>query len=125
MNDRIRLLRNELGLSIRKFAEDLNLTAGTISLIENNKRNVTDRTISDICRLYHVSEEWLRTGKGEMFQERTREVEIAEITAQMFKAADDDIRYQLIKIVSQMSETQLEAFKNVAEMLVKAINKED
>lgn len=117
MNTRVKLLRTELGLSTRKFAEELNLTAGTISLIENGKRNLTDRSISDICRIYHVNELWLRTGEGSMFQERTREVEIAEMTAAMYKADENDFRYQLMKLIAQLTPDQVHTLREIVEQL--------
>ena len=36
--------------------------------IENGKKKPGNRLISDICREFHINEEWLRTGKGEMHQ---------------------------------------------------------
>ncbi len=37
-----------------------------ISRYEKGTRNVTDRTISDICREFNINEEWLRYGTGEI-----------------------------------------------------------
>lgn len=122
MNNRVKELRTELGLSIRKFADDINLTAGTISLIENGKRNLTDRSISDICRIYHVNELWLRTGEGSMFQERTREIEIAEMTAAMYKADENDFQYQLMKLIAQLTPEQVHMLREIVEQLHDGIN---
>ena len=125
MNNRVKELRTELGLSIRKFADDINLTAGTISLIENGKRNLTDRSISDICRIYHVNELWLRTGEGPMFQERTREIEIAEMTAAMYKADENDFKYQLMKLIAQLTPEQVHMLREIVEQLHDGINSEE
>ena len=62
MNGRIRELRKMLGISQSEFADTLNLKQNSISLIEIGKRNPSDRTISDICQKFNVSEEWLRNG---------------------------------------------------------------
>lgn len=67
MNNRIKKVRTDAGLSTRAFGDILNVSNTTISLLENGKRNVTDRTIADICREFYINEEWLRTGKGEMY----------------------------------------------------------
>lgn len=37
--------------------------------MENGQRGITDRTIILICQTFNVNEEWLRTGKGDMFAE--------------------------------------------------------
>ena len=68
MNARIKEVREAKGLSQADFAEMLNLKRNSISLIELGKRNPSDRTILDICNTFSVSEEWLRTGTGEMFE---------------------------------------------------------
>lgn len=67
MNERIRKLRKELGLSGEKFGEKLGVTRVAISNIENGNRNVTDQMFKSICREFNVNPDWLRTGEGEMF----------------------------------------------------------
>lgn len=56
-----------LGISQSEFADTLNLKQNSISLIEIGKRNPSDRTISDICQKFNVSEAWIRNGTGEVF----------------------------------------------------------
>lgn len=58
MNERLALLREILGLTTRKFGEKLNITGGAVTNMEKGTRNITDRTISDICREFNVNEEW-------------------------------------------------------------------
>ena len=41
------------------------MSQAAIGGYENEIRNVTDQSVIAICREYGVSEEWLRTGKGE------------------------------------------------------------
>lgn len=67
MNERIKSLRKSLNMTQEQFSKKLNLTRNYIALMETGDRIPSDRTISDICREYNVSEEWLRTGKGDMF----------------------------------------------------------
>ena len=37
--------------------------------IENGVNGTTDQTIRSICREFGVSEQWLRTGEGDMFEQ--------------------------------------------------------
>lgn len=67
MNTRIRKIRKTLDLTQQVFAEKIGLKQNSIALIESGKRNTSDQTIFAICREFNVNEEWLRTGKGEMF----------------------------------------------------------
>jgi len=65
--DRIRLVRKEIGLNQVDFAERIGLTQTSMSMIEIGKNPLTEKNIKLICATFAVNEEWLRTGKGEMF----------------------------------------------------------
>lgn len=67
MKDRIREIRKKMGLNMEQFANRLGVTTSTVSMIESGKRNPSSPTIKAICREFHVNEEWLTNGKGEMF----------------------------------------------------------
>lgn len=72
MNTRIKKLRKALELTQQSFADRLGLKQNSIALIESG-RKTSDQTIRSICREFHVNEEWLRTGAGEMFQPAPRD----------------------------------------------------
>jgi transcriptional regulator with XRE-family HTH domain len=67
MNERLRTLRLELGIKQGEFAKRINLKQGTVSDIENGKRNLTERNIKIICFEFGVNEDWLKYGAGKMF----------------------------------------------------------
>lgn len=126
MNTRIKNLRTELGLSQEDFAKQLNISRNFIWMIEKGEREPSDRTVLDICRIFHVNEGWLRTGNGEMFQNKSRETEIAEMTAAMFKADESDKRYQLMRLLNSISDDELETFFAAAKRWVDSVEiKED
>ena len=60
MNKRIRILRKNMGLTLDEFGNRIGLKKSTLSLIENEKTNVTEQTIKSICREFNVNENWLR-----------------------------------------------------------------
>ena len=65
--DRIRLVRKTIGLKQGEFAIRIGLTQTSMSMIELGKNSLTDKNIKLICSTFGVDENWLRTGKGEMF----------------------------------------------------------
>lgn len=115
MNMRIKEVREAKGLSQADFAEMLNLKRNSISLIEVGKRNPSDRTIVDICNTFNVSEEWLRTGEGEMF------VETPSSTMDQLKKEfnlDDfsyNLVYQYLKLDADQRQAVRDFFYNVVE----------
>ncbi len=70
INERVRYLRQDiLNLSQREFATAIGIKQSGLSGMERAVSGVTDRTVSIICSVYSVREEWLRDGTGEIFQE--------------------------------------------------------
>ena len=64
MNDRIKLLRQNLDLKQEDFGKKINLTKFAISNYENGRTGIPERVINDICREFSVNENRLRTGAG-------------------------------------------------------------
>ena len=67
MNDRIKKVRLELGLSQVKFCKEIFLSPGHYAGIELNNREVNKRIIKLISVIYNVREEYLKTGKEPIF----------------------------------------------------------
>lgn len=67
VNERIRELRKALKLTQLEFAIKIGLSRNFIVQIEAGAKNLSNRTILDICRILNVNEEWLRNGNGVMF----------------------------------------------------------
>lgn len=68
IHERIREIRQALGLSQAKFAKDISISSGYVAGLELGHRKVNDRLIKLICAQYNVNEAWLRDGTGEMFR---------------------------------------------------------
>ena len=67
INQRVVKVRKKLGCTQERFAEPLKISASFQGGIEINHRKVNERLIKMICYTYGVSETWLKTGQGEMF----------------------------------------------------------
>lgn len=118
MKERIKEIRKHFKKTQAEFGADLNVSKSTIEALEYGKRETTDRVIADICRVYGVNETWLRTGDGEMFAPTTREQEIAQITASIFKDKDNEFRLKLIKVIAQLNEDELKMLEEIANKIV-------
>lgn len=67
MNERLRKLRKTLNMSQTTFGKRVGLKQSTITGYETGNRIPLDSVILLICKEFNVNEEWLRSGKGDMF----------------------------------------------------------
>lgn len=74
MKERIKEVRESLGLTMKEFGSRIGLTASAISLIESGRNGARDQTVYAICREFGVNEVWLRTGAGAMFSQDRKTV---------------------------------------------------
>ncbi len=70
MKDRIKLLRATVRMTQEEFANRLGIKRGAIANYEIGRNAPVDSVIALICREFSVNETWLRTGEGEMFEQR-------------------------------------------------------
>lgn len=115
MNERISAVRKAVGLTQEKFAEKIGLTRNFVWMIEKGDRVPSDRTVSDICREFNVSETWIREGTGEMFVQRSRNEELAAFFGDVLAA--DDFRARLLSVMSRLSTEEWELLARMAEKL--------
>ena len=108
MHNRLKELRNYLKLSQMKFAASLGLGQSTLGMMEVGKREIGERHIKTICAIYKVNEEWLRTGKGEMFN-KTSNNEIDNLAA---KYNLDDFQKNLIQEYLNLTTQQKNSVKS-------------
>lgn len=81
MNTRIKELRTALHLTLEGFGDRIGVTRAAVSKWENGDRGIADSMVVSICREFGVSEQWLRTGEGEMF-EQTRETVLDRLASE-------------------------------------------
>lgn len=79
IGSRIKQVRKECKKTQQVFADALGLKRNTIANYEIGQIQPSDRTIADICRLFNVSEVWLREGEGEMFIQLDEDEQLIEV----------------------------------------------
>lgn len=111
MNTRISNIRKSLGLTQEKFADRIGLTRNFVWMIEKGDRVPSDRTISDICREFNVSETWLRTGEGEMFNQLDDDADFLNVCEQI--NVHDDLIKRVIKAYWGLEENEKAAIRKL------------
>ena len=120
MNNRIKELRKSLGLNQTEFGEGINLSKSQIACYENGSRNVTDRSISDICEKYNVNEEWLRHGIGEMFKPEPEIDELAYLMGMFISNNDESsTRAKIIKAMLNLDDDGWKFIEGLVERIAK------
>jgi phage repressor protein C with HTH and peptisase S24 domain len=65
--DRLKILRNYLGLNQTDFAESLGLKQGSYSDLERGRNKALSESVMKLIQInYNVNTEWLATGEGSM-----------------------------------------------------------
>ncbi|MCL2577693.1 MAG: helix-turn-helix domain-containing protein [Defluviitaleaceae bacterium] len=67
--ERIRQVRNALGLSQARFSKRMAISSSYLADIELNNKSVSERIIRLLSAEFNVNSGWLRTGEGVMFNE--------------------------------------------------------
>lgn len=118
MNERIREIRKDAGLTLEKFGEKIGISASACSLLESGKTNPSNQTISAICRVFRVNEEWLRNGTGEKYRKKPRSEELSEIFA--YLEVDETVKARFIRTLADFPE---EYFAQALEMARKFLER--
>jgi HTH-type transcriptional regulator/antitoxin PezA len=117
MNQRLKKLRKSLDLTQQKFADRIGVKRNTVGQWECGINPLTDQTISSICREFNVNENWLRTGKGEMFIKQTRDEQIASFVGSIQSSEDDSFKKRFISMLSSLGESEWEVLEKMVIML--------
>ena len=92
INSRIEFLIKDLEITKTSFAEQLHVSVAFISGLCSGVKNASDRTISDICRVFGVSEAWLRDGTEPMYVQRSENERMAMLFNDVLAEADESTR---------------------------------
>ena len=122
--ERIKDVRNSLGLTLEKFGEKLGVTKTAISRLEKGERSLTEQMTKSICREFSVDYMWLTTGEGEMFVESDDDF-FERIDRIM--AGENESRKNMIKTLLYASDADIEAFDRLIDYYIslRADNKKD
>jgi transcriptional regulator with XRE-family HTH domain len=116
MNERIKQIRQLSNMTQLQFAEKIGLSRNYVAMIEIGQREPSDRTISDICRIFDIQEDWLRYGLEPMRAERSKEEEIAEMVGSALRGSSD-FKKAVVQMICSRSDEEL----NVLEAALRAV----
>lgn len=118
MKDRIRKLRKVLDLTQQDFAKKIGMSANVLTNYETGRRNPSRSVINNICKTFHVNEEWLRTGAGEMFVDVSQDDQIMEFVQQALASRPDSIQRRFAAMLSALSDSDWEVLERMAYTII-------
>ena len=118
----IKHLRTEqLHMTQTEFGEALGVKRDVINNIENNRLKNPEKQepiYRLMCEKFNVSEEWLRTGEGEMFVPLTKNQLITEFAADLVME-DNTFKKRLFEALAKLNESEWEVLEKLADSLIK------
>lgn len=122
MNERIKMVRNTLGLTQQEFADKIKVKRNTVATYEMGRSTPSDSAIALICNEFDINEDWLRYGTGKMFKEK--DGSFTELLSEL-DDSDDDFIKSLIKVYMGLDEDSKEALRKIAKGMSEKYKKPD
>ncbi len=104
IGERILMIIDAAGISKTEFAKRLKVSPAYVSKMVNKDYEPSDRLIDSICITFDVSEDWLRTGAGEMFVSQKTNMRVQAWIDKVLAGRPEDIRYRAVSLLADMPE---------------------
>lgn len=116
--ERIRYFRKDvLNMTQADFANKVKISRSNLGNVETGRISVTDRLLIDICNAFSLSENWLRTGQGEMYEETETTLFAAFAKQYDLSEAEQKAARYLLQLSSQERQQILHHVVGLAEAI--------
>src|SRR5699024_6992992 len=115
IGSRVFKIRKFLELSQEAFGKEIGMTRSAISKIEKGENALTDKNIKLICKIFGISEKWLRTGEGSMRGEEQNFITV--IANSLGEIDEEDMR--IVKAYLTLDEEYRIAFRTFLDGFLK------
>jgi len=95
VHTRLKEIRTHFKLTIREYSKEIYFSHSLYGQVEFGNREPTDRIIQLISTRFKVSKEWIRTGKGDMFDSPPPDVRLEKIL-EIYDTVDDVLKDGLL-----------------------------
>lgn len=120
LSDRVREVRNVLGLSQTEFGARIGVSIDVIKNIEYSRSSPSELLLKHMCEIHHINRTWLETGEGDMFEPATQ----ADETARMIESVSDSPAMRsLLATWAQLSDENKAVFEAFAAAYVEDYNR--
>ncbi len=124
MNERVKELRKSMNLTLEKFGNRLGVGKSAIFKIESGENGVTEQMVKLMVIEFGISENWLRTGEGEMFPKFNRTTAIAKLATQIITEKPNSFKSRFISFLVQMTDEQWTFLEKISYNFLRSENYE-
>lgn len=122
MNERLKKLRKNLGLTMEAFGSQIGVKKNTVSQWESGTNSLTEQMLKAICNVNwdgkRVNENWLRGNSDQMFRNDTN----SELDALAEKYKLSDMEYTFLKEYFKIPSARREIFFETLDMIFSAVH---
>jgi len=102
VNNRLKEIRKSLKINQSEFASKIGMAQSGYSQIETGENTLTDQNIKLVCLIYNVNESWLRSGEGEMFNNKPKpKDEDEKRLLEMFRCLSPEMQEFVLKKIKE------------------------
>lgn len=105
IGERVRQVRKDYKLSMDKFGAKINISSAAVSNIENAVTNPSKQTVSAICVRFGVNEQWLLSGDGDPYPNKSTKEELMEFVEDII-SDDNETRLRFVMALSKIPPEQ-------------------
>ena len=120
VKDRIKQLRQALGLSMEDFGAKIGVGKSAISRIEAGVNGTTEQTLRSMCREFGASYLWLTTGEGPMF-ENGDDVAALHVMVDQVMASENERVKQIFKNLGDFTEDDWRQVNSILDKLLAGV----
>lgn len=119
IGERIKEVRRAKKCTQQELADALNLKRQTVAAYEIGTVIPSDRTLSDICRVFNVDPYWLDTGEGEMFRTESVDTELARLVGELMADKPGSFRQRVVAALLRCTDDEWGVFRRVLDEIEK------
>lgn len=113
INERIKKVRADAGVSLRAFGEGAGITASSVLKIENGENNPSEQTIRLISSAYKVNYQWLKYGEGEMYLPPDTDDELVDEVM----AGENEFAKSVFRAFAKLGEEEWQMLKRIVDLV--------
>jgi transcriptional regulator with XRE-family HTH domain len=96
INERIKQIRTALKMTQVNFSKRIYISQGSYNEIETGVRKVNERILQLISTQFNINKNWIKTGKGEMFDEKKPDIRLEHLV-EIYKQLDNALQNYLLE----------------------------